>query len=94
MLFLKHYITFEKAVKLVLVLAVLETPLEARERLGQFLLTSTPTKAHWYIEFEAKTSMILKHILYSGAPRAREARAWEEPHSLVNLPIPENLAIT
>ena len=30
----------------------------------------------------------------SGAPRAREARAWAEPHSLVNLPIPENLVIT
>ena len=28
-------------------------------------LTSTPTKAHWYIEFEAKTSMSLKHILYT-----------------------------
>ena len=25
---------------------------------------------------------------------AREARAWAEPHSLVNLPIPENLVIT
>ena len=25
----------------------------------------------------------------SGAPRAREARAWAEPHSLVNQPIPE-----
>ena len=26
--------------------------------------------------------------------QAREARAWSEPHSLVNLPIPENLVIT
>ena len=30
----------------------------------------------------------------SGAPRARKARAWAEPHSLLNLPIPENLVIT
>ena len=30
----------------------------------------------------------------SGAPRAREAREWAEPHSLVNLPIPESLVIT
>ena len=30
----------------------------------------------------------------SGAPRARFARAWAEPHSLENLPIPENLVIT
>ena len=30
---------------------------------------------------------------YAGAPRARFARAWAEPHSLVNLPIPENLVI-
>ena len=33
-------------------------------------------------------------LIDSGAPRAREARAWAEPHSLVNLPIPENLVIT
>ena len=32
--------------------------------------------------------------VYSGAPHAREAPAWAEPHSLVNLPIPENLVIT
>ena len=32
--------------------------------------------------------------VFSGAPRAREARTWAEPHSLVNLPIPENLVIT
>ena len=32
--------------------------------------------------------------VHSGAPRAHEARAWEEPHSLVNLPIPENVVIT
>ena len=31
---------------------------------------------------------------FSGAPRARQARGWAEPHSLVNLPIPENLVIT
>ena len=30
----------------------------------------------------------------SGAPRVREARAWAEPHSLINLSIPENLVIT
>ena len=30
----------------------------------------------------------------SGAPRAREARAWAEPHSYGNLPIQENLVIT
>ena len=30
---------------------------------------------------------------HSGAPRAREARAWAEPYSLETLPIPGNLAI-
>ena len=33
-------------------------------------------------------------LIDSGAPRACFARAWAEPHSLVNLPIPENLVIT
>ena len=41
-------------------------------------------------------SFIEKVTNYSGAPRTREVRAWAwaEPHSLVNLPIPENLVIT
>ena len=41
-----------------------------------------------------KGLLVVRRSHYSGAPRAREARAWAEPYSLVNLPIPENLVIT
>ena len=51
--------------------------------------------------FEAHEVLLCKRkiggfmlVTDSGAPRVREARAWAEPHSLINLSIPENLVIT
>ena len=43
---------------------------------------------------DKKTETVSKAFDDSGAPRAREARAWTEPHSYSDLPIPENLVIT
>ena len=41
--------------------------------------------------FKLMFTLSLLIAIYSGATRARFARPWAEPHSLVNLPIPENL---
>ena len=52
---------------------------------------------HWVISKTAREVGIIFFcfvLFLSGAPRARFSRAWAEPHSLVNLPIPENLVIT
>ena len=62
----------------------------------QFLLgvkmAPRETENNTYAKFWGDKQRALWYV--SGAPLAREARAWAEPHSLVNLPMPENLVIT
>ena len=68
------------------------------------LLYQTPIGSRWggWEPIGLSSSTVIKLVFccftqyldYSGALGAREVRAWAESPGLVNLPIPENLAIT